>query len=110
MSEDNKNLLENEIDNLRDVLDNLQTPFSLSTLESNPRYIYVNDLMLDLLGITRKEFEENEYHATDFYDEEGKLSYKGEVSDNYPNGKGIQYLPTGEKYEGEFNNGRLQSR
>ena len=70
MSEDNKNVLGNEIDNLRDVLDNLQTPFSLSTLESNPRYIYVNDLMLDLLGITRKEFEENEYHATDFYDEE----------------------------------------
>ena len=70
MSEDNKNVLGNEIDNLRDVLDNLQTPFSLCTLESNPRFIYVNDLMLDLLGITRKEFEENEYHATDFYDEE----------------------------------------
>ena len=27
MSEDNKNVLGNEIDNLRDVLDNLQTPF-----------------------------------------------------------------------------------
>ena len=48
MSEDNKNVLGNEIDNLRDVLDNLQTPFSLCTLESNPRFIYVNDLMLDL--------------------------------------------------------------
>ncbi|MGN1343986.1 MAG: diguanylate cyclase [Traorella sp.] len=76
MSEENKNYLFDEIKNLREVLDNLQTPFSISTLESNPRFIYVNDLMLELLGITRKQFDENEYRATDFYDEQDLKNLK----------------------------------
>ncbi|MGM9858408.1 MAG: diguanylate cyclase [Bacilli bacterium] len=70
MSDENTQSVFEEINNLREVLDNLQTPFSISTLESNPRFVYVNDLMLDLLGITRKDFEEHEYRATDFYEEQ----------------------------------------
>ena len=56
----------NDIEGYKFFLDNLQVPISICTLEKDPRYIYVNDEMLKLIGVNRNNFNDNHYRASDF--------------------------------------------
>ena len=88
----------NDIEGYKFFLDNLQAPISICTLEKNPRYIYVNDEMLKLIGVNRNNFNDNDYRASDFVLEDDTSSNVGDIENDLVGGNSykvfyILYFP-----------------